>query len=68
MNMSYSLMIGAVAVLAGFFLIAAWAVWRSLKGRPVSGRDGLVGCRVLAVTDLSPRVASPATARYGGPG
>lgn len=55
LNMSYSLMIGAVAVLAGFFLIAAWAVWRSLKGRPVSGRDGLVGCRVLAVTDLSPQ-------------
>lgn len=54
LNMSYGLMIGAVVVITGFFLLAAWAVWRSLKNRPVSGKDGLIGCRVLAVTDLSP--------------
>lgn len=54
LNMSYSLMIGAVVVITGFFLLAAWAVWRSLKNRPVSGRDGLVGCKVIAVTELSP--------------
>ena len=55
LNMSYSFMTGAVAVLAAFFLFAAWAVWRSLKSRPVSGRDALVGSRVLAVSDLSPQ-------------
>jgi len=55
LNMSYNFMIGAVAVLAAFFLFAAWAVWRSVKRRPVSGRDALVGSRVLAVSDLSPQ-------------
>ena len=55
LNMSYNFMIGAVAVLAAFFLFAAWAVWRSIRSRPVSGRDALVGSRVLAVSDLSPQ-------------
>jgi membrane-bound serine protease (ClpP class) len=55
LNMSYSFMTGAVAVLAAFFLFAAWAVWRSLRSQPVSGRDALVGSRALAVSDLSPQ-------------
>ena len=55
LNMSYNFMIAAVAVLAAFFLFAAWAVWRSVKSRPVSGRDALVGSKVLAVSDLSPQ-------------
>ncbi|MDO9509214.1 MAG: nodulation protein NfeD [Thermovirgaceae bacterium] len=54
LNMSYSLMTGAVAVITGFFLLTAWAVWKSMKKRPVSGSDGLVGASVLAISDLSP--------------
>ncbi len=55
LNMSYSLMTGAVIIITGFFMLAAWAVWRSLSNRPVSGSEGLAGSEVLLITDLSPR-------------
>ena len=54
LNMSYGLMVGAVAAITGFFLLAAWAVWRSMRSRPVSGSDGLVGAKVTVIRDLSP--------------
>ncbi len=55
LNVSYSLMAGAVAVITGFFLLASWAVWKSMKNRPVSGSDGLAGVSVMAISDLSPQ-------------
>ncbi len=54
LNMSYSLMTGAVVIITGFFILAAWAVWKSLGNRPVSGSEGLAGAEVLLITDLSP--------------
>jgi membrane-bound serine protease (ClpP class) len=54
LNMSYGMMIGAVAVITGFFLLAAWAVWRSMKNRPVSGQEGLAGQPVQVISSLSP--------------
>lgn len=54
LNMSYGLMVGAVAAITGFFLLAAWAVWKSMGSRPVSGSDGLVGSTVTVIRDLSP--------------
>lgn len=54
LNMSYGLMVGAAAAITGFFLMAAWAVWKSMKNRPVSGSDGLVGATVTVIRDLAP--------------
>lgn len=54
LNMSYGLMLGAAAAITGFFLLAAWAVWKSMKNRPVSGSDGLIGATVMVIRDLSP--------------
>lgn len=54
LNMSYGLMLGAVAAITGFFLLAAWAVWKSMRNRPVSGSDGLIGASVMVISTLSP--------------
>jgi len=54
LNMSYSFLIGAVVAITVFFLLAAWAVWRSLSKKAVSGSEGLIGLEGVALTDLTP--------------
>jgi membrane-bound serine protease (ClpP class) len=54
LNMSYSFLVGAVVAITVFFLVAAWAVWRSLSKKAVSGSEGLIGLEGVALTDLAP--------------
>ena len=54
LHMSYSFLIGAVVVITGFFLLAAYAVWRSFGRKAVSGSEGMTGLEGVVVSDLSP--------------
>ncbi len=54
LNMSYSFLIGAVLVLTAFFLLAAFAVWKSFGRKAVSGSEGMNGLKAVVVSDLSP--------------
>jgi len=54
LNMSYSFLIGAVVVITTFFLLAAFAVWKSLGRKAVSGSEGMSGLEAVVVADLSP--------------
>ncbi|HOO63327.1 MAG TPA: nodulation protein NfeD [Synergistaceae bacterium] len=54
LDFSLSFMIGGVVVLTGFFLIAAWGVWRSLKKPVTSGYEGLQGEKGKVIKPLDP--------------
>jgi membrane-bound serine protease (ClpP class) len=54
LNMSYSFLIGAVVVITTFFLLAAFAVWKSFGRKAVSGSEGMNGLKAVVVADLSP--------------
>jgi membrane-bound serine protease (ClpP class) len=54
LNMSYSFLIGAVVVITAFFLLAAFAVWKSFGRKAVSGSEGMNGLKAVVVADLSP--------------
>lgn len=54
LNMSYSFLIGAVVVITAFFLLAAFAVWKSFGRRVVSGSEGMSGLKAVVVADLTP--------------
>jgi membrane-bound serine protease (ClpP class) len=54
LNMSYSFLIGAVVVITAFFLLAAFAVWKSFGRKVVSGSEGMNGLKAVVVADLSP--------------
>lgn len=54
LHMSYSFLIGAVAVITAFFLLAAFAVWKSFGKTAVSGSEGMSGLEGVVVSDLSP--------------
>lgn len=54
LNVSYGFMTGVALVLTLFFLAASGAVWRSLRGKPVSGEEGLEGSSAIAETELDP--------------
>ncbi len=54
LDFSLSFMIGGAAVLTGFFLLAAWGVWRSLKKPVTSGYEGLQGEKGKVIKPLDP--------------
>jgi len=54
LNMSYSFLIGAVVVITAFFLLAAFAVWKSFGRKAVSGSEGMSGLKAVVVADLTP--------------
>ncbi len=54
LDFSLSFMIGGVAVLTGFFLLAAWGVWRSFKKPVRSGYEGLQGEKGKVIKPLDP--------------
>ena len=54
LNMSYSFLIGAVIAITAFFMLATWAVWRSLSRKAVSGSEGLIGSEGSTFSDLDP--------------
>ena len=54
LDFSLSFMIGGAAVLTGFFLLAVWGVWRSLKKPVRSGFEGLKGEKGKVIKALDP--------------
>lgn len=54
LRVSMGVLGGAIAALSLLFALAAFAVWRSLRRRAVSGREGLVGARGEVKSDLLP--------------
>ncbi|MFP4481604.1 MAG: NfeD family protein [Thermovirgaceae bacterium] len=54
LHMSYSFLIGAVVVITAFFLLAAFAVWKSFGRAAVSGSEGMTGLEGVVISDLSP--------------
>lgn len=55
MRFSVEIMGGGVLGITLFFLLSVWAVWRALRHRAASGKEGLVGSLGTTLQDLNPR-------------
>ena len=54
LHVSMGVLSGAIAALSLLFALSAFAVWRSLRRKVVSGREGLVETRAEVKSALSP--------------
>lgn len=54
LDQSFGFLVGSILALAGFFAVALWGIWRSMKRKPASGLEGLVGTEVVTVDELDP--------------
>jgi len=55
MRISLSVILTVAVVTALFFAVVVGAGYRALRRKPITGREGLVGERGVAVTDLPSR-------------